>query len=644
MTRLVLLHDLAAYGAFREHPGYSPDAVVVTPSLLLADALEREGRPFLEIWDFLTSDDIRMAHNECKRLAASWWRPYFSDLLHQGVDIGHAVQNDMWFFFIEALVSERIFSRILKQHAPESVLFFPQEGVPKFWEGPGDRQDVFLGVARWLCERASVETVPLRLPEIAARRPETKRMARVGTALPPWPHKEFDRTEKRALFYLNEVDYKKYSWLIRDLAQSGGYSCYLLRNTNYETPSLPESGIIWGNVIDSRTVPDALEARVRMGAARFAASPPGELPHVFANPHLAFQFRGAADLYLRSIRIAEAARLVLDAVSPHLCVNDIDSTGQGVILNRIARQKNIPTLTFPHGSVGSRFYVYERFSSEADHIAVEGPWARDRFVELGRRPESVTVVGTGFGHNADRTGNGAADTVLLMTTIAAPHLGTPIASAARLRRSWQALVEEVGKRPHLQFLIKPHPRYDYYPFYEKLVARGPDNLQLAQESSLEKVLSTAAAAILIGPPSTAALVALAAKVPTLHLSSANYDSETLETGIEQSGLRQWASAAELFADLDEVLGEALPPAGGLDRLLTIRSPEAVAEASVSLARSLAGESAPAPDPDAVAGLRSVWQVRHHLDADDRDAAAREAATGLIDPRSILAAQATGETP
>ena len=643
MTQLVLLHDLAAYGAFRDHPADTSDAVVVTPSLLLADALEREGRPFIEIWDYLKGDDVRRAHGECKRLAAAWWRPYFSDILHEGVDIGHAVQSDMWFFFVEALISERIFSRILAEHAPTSFLFFRQEGVPRFWEGAGDRQDVFLAVARWLCERASVETVPLDLPEIEAGGAETKRPVMADTTLPPWPYRDFGGGEKRALFYFTEVDYGKHANLIRDLA-SGGYACHLLRNTNYPTPLLPETGIIWGNVIDSRTVPDALKAKVREGAARFAASPPQELPHVFANPHLAFQFRGAADLYLRSIRIAGAARLVLDAVSPHLCVNGIDSTGQGVILNRIARQKNIPTLTFPHGSVGSRFYTFERFRSEADHIAVEGPWARDRFVELGRRPESVTVVGTGFGHGARRTGNGAADTVLLMTTIAAPHLATPIASAARLRRSWQALAEEAGKRPHLKFLIKPHPRYDYYPFYEKLVARGPDNLWLAGEVSLEKALSTAAAAVLVGPPSTAALVALAANVPTLQLASADYDSETLESGIEQSGLRQWASAAELFADLDEVLGEALPPAGGLDRLLTIRSPEAVAEASVSLARSLAGESAPAPDPDAVAGLRSVWQVRHHLDADDRDAAAREVATGLIDPRSILAAQATGETP
>eukprot|EP00828_Plagiopyla_frontata_P030240 TRINITY_DN3930_c0_g1_i3.p3 TRINITY_DN3930_c0_g1~~TRINITY_DN3930_c0_g1_i3.p3 ORF type:complete len:420 (-),score=171.59 TRINITY_DN3930_c0_g1_i3:101-1360(-) len=73
VTQLVLLHDLAAYGAFRDHPAYSPNAVVVTPSLLLANVLEREGRPFLEIWDYLKGDDIRRAHSECKRLAAAWW-------------------------------------------------------------------------------------------------------------------------------------------------------------------------------------------------------------------------------------------------------------------------------------------------------------------------------------------------------------------------------------------------------------------------------------------------------------------------------------------------------------------------------------------------------------------------------------------
>ncbi|MDY7000175.1 MAG: hypothetical protein SVS15_00150 [Thermodesulfobacteriota bacterium] len=635
-AKLALMHNMAHYSAFKDGAHHAESVVVVTPDLLLADHLDRAGLPFLETWDFLTGRDIDQAQRLSKEMSRSWWRPCFSGLFHAGVDLGDAIQRDMWFFFIEAILSKFILERIFERFSPREVYLFPEKPEPKFWEVSGDAPHVFHAVARRLCDEKGIRRTELAAGLPGNWAPGTKNAPPPAGPLPPWPYdRRSPSGSKNVLLYFTEVDYRKHANFLSALNRSPRFNCHLLRNTNYEAPEFKNQGIIWGNVIDWFKVPDALETEINDRGQAFedSAHPLArEFGWIFANPHMDFQFKGVVGNLKRAARIAAAADLLMKALNPGLSISGIDTFGQGFIWNRVAKNHGVPTLAFPHGSVGSRFYLYEKLHSEAGHIALEGEYAKRMFKELGRRPECMDVVGAGFSVNAgnmekvQRHGT----KVLLMTTIAAPNLASPMASSAVLRRQWSEIIEEIGKRPDVEFEIKPHPRYDYYDFYQRFTAHGPDNVRLSPESSLEQALNGSSAAVLVGPPSTAVLLAMLAKIPTIHLNGSEYRARGLQTCLPQSGIIQVGTAGEMFEALDRIFADESFRRNTLQRvdeflpdLARPGSPEEVLKRTIALAERLAGSAEGQYDAEAMEELERIWMLRHFMDAGDRERIRRE---------------------
>ncbi len=630
-TSIALMHSPAHYKAFENSPDFDETALIVTPDLLLADHLERSGLPHAETWDFLKNSDIDLAISQCKELSNSWWRRDFSGIMHQGVDLCDAIQRDMWFFLIETLLSKTILERIIERFSPLSVQLFEEEPEPKFWEGSGNKPHFFNAVACFLCEGKGIKfkNISATLSEKSAQ--QNKKTPEKPGPLPKWPYDSRSKPKaKNILLYFTEVDYRKHERFLSALNRSKKFNCHLLRNTNFNAPGFENKGIIWGNVIDWFTMPRNLEAEIDQRFHDFERQPhpsADDFGYIFANQHMNFQFKGVRENIKRAARIASAAELLMDAVRPTLSVSGIDTFGQGYIWNRIAGRHGVPTLAFPHGSIGSRFYTYEKYHSEARHIAVEGDHARKMFMSFGRPENEIEIVGAGYPDISQgaNPSNKTRHRVLLMTLTAAFTLATPTGSASALRRQWPEIVKGIEARPELTFEIKPHPRYDYYDFYKGIVASGPKNLKISEQDSLEQALSKASAAILVGPPSTAALTAILAGVPVIHINGSAYDAKSLETCLDQCGIVQTPTPEEMFQDLDRIMTdkefrfEILNRVKGfLPRLARPGSPEKVVERCMALCERLAIESTGEYGLEAMEQLKRIWMLRHFLDVGDRE--------------------------
>lgn len=635
-TSIALMHSQAHYKAFENSPDFDETTLIVTPDILFADHLKGRGQPHVEIWDFLKSSDIDLAINQCRELSGSWWRRDFSGIVHQGVDLCDAIQRDMWFFFIETLLAKTILNRIINRFSPTSVQLFKEEPEPKFWEGSGNRPHFFNAVAFFLCRKKGIECKNISgcLTEESAM--NNKKAPEKSGPLPEWPYGLRSKPKaKNILFYFTEVDYRKHAKFLSALDRSKDFKCHLLRNTNYNAPEFENRGIIWGNVIDWFTLPRNLEQEINQRFHEFERKPhplADDFGYIFANQHMRFQFKGVMENIKRAARIASAVELLMDAIRPALSISGIDTFGQGYIWNRIAEKHEVPTLAFPHGSIGSRFYTYEKYHSEARHIAVEGDYARKMFMSFGRPENEIKVVGAGY-PGISQGANPSKKTkhrVLLMTLTAAFTLATPTASASVLRRQWPKILKGIEERPELAFEIKPHPRYDYYGLYEEIVANGPDNLKISGQSSLEQALGGTVAAILVGPPSTAVLVAMLAGVPAIHLNGSAYEAKGLETCLDQSGLIQAPTPEEAFEALDNLLNDKAFAANHLEQVAKFLpqmtrpgSPKQVTARCMALAERLAAKPGRGYDAATLEQVKRIWTLRHCLDAGDREGVTRE---------------------
>src|SRR5438445_10001327 len=160
----VFVRSVAEWEAVQQHyPALATSCIPLTTDLQVAHGLERNGRPFLELWDYLVPTD----QAEIRRLAfelLDWYQPYLGGVRHQGIALAELMKFDLFSTFAICLVMERASRRLLQQHSAKRVAFFANFERTQYGAG-GIDSDVPEAVLAWLADQAGVEKVLLRRTE-----------------------------------------------------------------------------------------------------------------------------------------------------------------------------------------------------------------------------------------------------------------------------------------------------------------------------------------------------------------------------------------------------------------------------------------------------------------------------------------------
>lgn len=151
-----------------------------------------------------------------------------------------------------------------------------------------------------------------------------------------------------------------------------------------------------------------------------------------------------------------------------------------------------------------------------------------------------------------------------MTSLSGLGVTAPVANLTQLRDDWQHLSELIERRQDLHFIIKPHPRYDYYDFYRNLCANLPSNVELREGVSLSEVFPDVSVAVMVNYPSTAALEAMLAGVPLVYLRSAMYKAAGLRSALDAGNVICVDHVEDLETVLDELIGNPARRAEALE--------------------------------------------------------------------------------
>jgi hypothetical protein len=117
---------------------------------------------------------------------------------------------------------------------------------------------------------------------------------------------------------------------------------------------------------------------------------------------------------------------------------------------------------------------------------------------------------------------------------------------------WTRLLAFVRARPDLRFVIKGHPRYDYWDLYEGPEFRSLPNLSISRDPA-RSLLVDAGLAVLVNSPSTVSLEAMAVNVPVLYLK--DDDPVGRDALIEQDGVEVVTGADGMGPAIDRLLGD-----------------------------------------------------------------------------------------
>ena len=272
-----------------------------------------------------------------------------------------------------------------------------------------------------------------------------------------------------------------------------------------------------------------------------------------------FLWRGFAARLIDGARECALGRFVAGALAQRVAVIGYDLGGAARCLVEGLRSRGGDVVAVDHVGICTSLEGMLNEGARA-HIAVWGEFDRElqaRHRGPGCRVEVIGSMRRDFAVSggADTTGGVARrpKMVIITSVTSIDERMYGWAKPGGVRRTWQRLMPWLSAHPEWDVVIKAHPRYDHYDFYEKLIAgRGPGStVSLARA---EEVLRGADVAVLMNVPSTAVVHALQAGVPVIYLCDNVFHD--YRTPLEQGGAVCCSTTAEFEVEVERILTDA----------------------------------------------------------------------------------------
>jgi len=511
--------------------------------------------------DFLSRGENQAIHQQAIELSKTWDRQWRRQVRYQGIDLLDCCRLQMLGFFQDVIAGEMIAPRLLAEYKPKRAVFFEPPSVPSFGHPMHDgTAHVLEAVLQWRFRQAGVEVTVREeraVPPSGSKDKEgglTGSIRRIRSFLEaklrqgrnllprPTPSPDLPPANPNRLTFRDVASRQplltgyggSYDLLviwpyIKAIAAQIKGTPVLLNTSPHFDAQTTRSGLSAHE--DLRYVfvgdlPVAPNEGPDLGAARAAclrSLAGGEpLPAILQNPLLSFQFVLLWDrLVVEALAAARRATAFFAQCRTALYLDDYCAGPANRAWTEAANLAGVPTVNVPHGSLN--LVEFHDFNSK---------WAF-AWGELGRqnwdlaspeKQDGVIIAGDPSMENLRDECSAPAETpgraVLLMTGGFLHQAWTDMDLKGFLG-TWEDLAQIARDRPHLEFVVKPHPSvrdlgYWYRAFFEK---KALPNVKVVDHQRLEDLLPSAFFAVLVGKPGTAGLVSALARVPFVYLDT-----------------------------------------------------------------------------------------------------------------------------
>lgn len=303
----------------------------------------------------------------------------------------------------------------------------------------------------------------------------------------------------------------------------------------------------------------------------------GQHPEIFANVNLRYQFEGIFDEISKADSCNEVFSAFLDLFNPSAVIFAHEAFTVERTLVRSAKSRKMHTIGLIHGGLGHKkgfadiigdadalwcwndidIYFLRLFGVDKNRLHKIGclkyESTYDQYLGDGKKnsPDAKQKAREYLGISPGKP--------LIVFATAQINTGLVGASASprKHREAIRDIISLVASRPDLQFLIKPHPGYDYFELYRRLLNNQLPNLGLVEGGifTLNEVLDAADICVMVNYCTTAALEAMLQKVPVIYFENAVYPTDDCQDTLPPDSIRRVHTVAELGDQIDSLLAD-----------------------------------------------------------------------------------------
>jgi hypothetical protein len=534
----------------------------ITGDLVVSYELENLGIDFIDEWDYLTSKTIESNWILSKKLTKCWTNEAGIDAVYfEDISLNECAENDLAYSFEAALNARLVYEKIIEKYNVSSIagFFLPEISVIRTGPFPTHRavRSISQAVLFWIAECRKITVKKLESPyDLSSGIINVKPRVSKSSA-------------KTHINIKNSVE--KIALVISDGLTQDEY--YALKSS-YN--SLHDWEIITLNIDDLKNISILANGRNSFSTLQTylpsAQKYNGDFPEIFGNKFLNFQFEGIFDEITTASTLAKPFSAFLDTLRPAVVIFGHEAFTIESVLVEISKKKQIPTVSLFHGGFGPKF-CFNGLVGKSDKIIVWNHWDKDILQSYGVDSNRINIIGSiryEQKYISENINNSALDfnnknnkikslgldpdapVVVLLTAAINCGFAAPISNPRQHRNALKDIISFIKRRTDLQFVIKPHPSFDYYDLYRNLISEELPNLYFFEDLTFDDVIGISSFSILINYFTTAALESLINNTPVIFYQNAVYPLPDWECSHVDLGIIDVRSITDLESSIDDL--------------------------------------------------------------------------------------------
>lgn len=550
-------------------PSWNEEYTPMTGNIVVVAEFQKRSIRFIDEWAYLTPEEIERHRKTANELANSWYMPLSGRIKEDDIDLLRITSQEFVYPFEIALNAHKVYERVFDEHDVEKIegYFLPQ--TPVIRTGPPPVQRATGAIAQailfWLAEKRKIT---LRQRQYRGQSEVGRPKKRVPPITIRFRQRRADAVGangKPVIVWRDLMHDHEYA-TVRKLVETeiGGTVIPLSSNILMAGPhDLSRDELIVSNL---RSVWREFQESNRYSKLQ---------GHIFQNKYLGFQFEGIWRECARAVRYGDLLNCLIEIKMPKVFLVGHDAFIIERYLVQLVRSRGIRTVSLFHGGMGHRF-TYCGIVGESERVLVWNTYDEKGLVRNGVKKERIRTIGSlqysravleskyqdcpvdkGVQRKSRRRigVKRASPVVLIVTAAINAGFASPIADPNLHLKSFFDIIEWINLRQDLQFVIKPHPSYDYYEMYESMRDQTHGRLIVLKQGTLEDAIKSSDVCVLVNYMTTAGLEAMIGGIPLVYLNSAVYPLKDWAPKISGTFFHTVASVSQLRKLVDKIIGK-----------------------------------------------------------------------------------------
>ena len=548
---------------------------IVTADMAVAYELEKLQIEFIDEWSLINSSDIKNNFDYAWEIAGKWWDENISSTIFKDIVLSVLTKDDILYSIEASLNAITIYSRLFDRYQINSIsgYFMPSTGVVRTGPLPAKRsvRTISDAVMFFYAERYKIQVNKLMATSSAAEStgvywfPYTQRK--------PIKHnvdRKEDQIKKSIIIYENGFSPNEYETIVKLLYSIKGIDVISISQQTLERG--------FQFIEKNDTLISVFESFWK-SFIKYQDTYTEKYPEIFRNIFLTFQFEAIKNEMLKAASLGQIFQYFVEILKPSMVVFGHESYTVERFLVNISNKLNIPTVCFVHGGLGhiagmrgsigdSEIVtvwseldkkILESYGIDKSRIKVIGcikyhiKYEQYQYKCLSQKDMVVKSIFLNNSIILDKN----KPIILILTAAINTGFAGPVAIPQIQRDAFRELIQFVRDRQDIQFILKPHPNYDDYGLYKKLIDYKYKNLIYLDNVSLDQIIEYANICVLLSNFSTSALESMLCRIPVLYYDGALYPYPEWQPKTNKSLVCFASSISELTEYIDLILSDSV---------------------------------------------------------------------------------------